>query len=90
MILEVQDDGVGVDPGLLADRLAEGHIGMASQRARIEALGGRMELLPVDHGTWVRVTVPLDRHRHPDAGADGDADPGRAGARPGDTGGEAA
>ncbi|WP_405419920.1 ATP-binding protein [Streptomyces erythrochromogenes] len=90
VILEVQDDGVGVDPGLLADRLAEGHIGMASQRARIEALGGRMELLPVDHGTWVRVTVPLDRHRHPDAGADGDADPGRAGARPGDTGGEAA
>ncbi|WP_030861235.1 sensor histidine kinase [Streptomyces sp. NRRL F-2747] len=64
VILEVQDDGVGVDPDLLADRLAEGHIGMASQRARIEALGGRMELLPVERGTWVRVTVPVDRDRN--------------------------
>ncbi|MFD4867547.1 sensor histidine kinase [Streptomyces sp. NPDC058412] len=66
VILEVQDDGVGVDPDLLAGRLAEGHIGMASQRARIEALGGRMELLPVERGTWVRVTVPVDRDRDPD------------------------
>ncbi|MFE4258063.1 sensor histidine kinase [Streptomyces sp. NPDC056883] len=72
VILEVQDDGVGVDVDLIADRLAEGHIGMASQRARIEALGGRMELLPVERGTWVRVSVPVDRTRDQDPDRDGD------------------
>ncbi|MFF0215923.1 sensor histidine kinase [Streptomyces vinaceus] len=87
VILEVQDDGVGMDPGVLADRLAEGHIGMASQRARIEALGGRMELLPVERGTWVRVTVPVDRDRNPDPER-ADALPA-GGAAPGDLGGEA-
>ncbi|WP_185921694.1 sensor histidine kinase [Streptomyces sp. WAC06614] len=59
VILEVQDDGVGLDPGLLSGRLAEGHIGLASQRTRVEALGGTMELLPVERGTRVRVTVPV-------------------------------
>ncbi|MFF0220300.1 sensor histidine kinase [Streptomyces vinaceus] len=59
VILEVQDDGVGTDPDVMAGRLAEGHIGLVSQRARVEALGGRMELLPAERGTWVRVTVPV-------------------------------
>lgn len=76
VILEVQDDGVGVDVDLIADRLAAGHIGMASQRARIEALGGRMELLPVERGTWVRVTVPVDRSGARDQEPDRDGDPG--------------
>lgn len=69
VILEVQDDGVGTDPDLLAGRLAEGHIGLASQRARVEALGGGMELLPTERGTWVRVTVPVSADR-PEAGLD--------------------
>ncbi|MFF3019377.1 ATP-binding protein [Streptomyces sp. NPDC057939] len=58
VILEVRDDGVGMDEEVRADRLAEGHIGLASQRARVEALGGRMELVPTERGTWVRVTLP--------------------------------
>ncbi|MFF4323457.1 ATP-binding protein [Streptomyces sp. NPDC001568] len=58
VILEVRDDGVGMDAEVRADRLAEGHIGLASQRARVEALGGRMELVPTERGTWVRVTLP--------------------------------
>lgn len=58
LILTVQDDGVGLDPASLAHRLAEGHIGLASHRARIETLGGTVEFLPVDRGTRVRVTVP--------------------------------
>ncbi|MFF4369342.1 ATP-binding protein [Streptomyces sp. NPDC001594] len=79
VVLEVRDDGVGVDPGLLAGRLAEGHIGLASQRTRVEALGGVMELLPVRQGTWVRVTVPVpDRGADPEretAGSDGTRSP---------------
>ncbi|GGM10427.1 sensor histidine kinase [Nakamurella endophytica] len=44
----VTDDGTGVDPDRLAQRLAEGHIGVASHRLRIEAAGGRLTL---DRGT---------------------------------------
>ena len=42
-----------------AERLADGHIGLAAQRVRVEAAGGRMELLsaPGD-GTRVEVRVP--------------------------------
>ncbi|MCP9272207.1 sensor histidine kinase [Mycolicibacterium arenosum] len=58
LILTVQDDGVGLDPASLAQRLAEGHIGLASHRARIETLGGTLEFLPADRGTLVRATVP--------------------------------
>ncbi|MFE2856710.1 sensor histidine kinase [Streptomyces lavendulae] len=56
--LEVRDDGVGVDPAALRNRLAEGHIGLASHRARVESLGGSMEFLPVARGTRVRVRLP--------------------------------
>jgi two-component system, NarL family, sensor kinase len=59
VILTVHDDGVGIDPASLAQRLAEGHIGLASHRARIETLGGTVELLPTDRGTRIRVTLPV-------------------------------
>jgi two-component system, NarL family, sensor kinase len=36
--LNVRDDGVGMDPAVLSRRLSEGHIGLASHRARIETL----------------------------------------------------
>jgi two-component system NarL family sensor kinase len=55
--LDVRDDGVGMDPAILAKRLSEGHIGVASHRARIETLGGTVEFEPVDHGTWVRLRL---------------------------------
>lgn len=57
--LDVRDDGVGVEPSVISRRLAEGHIGLASQRSRVETIGGSWEFKPVDRGTWVRVTVPL-------------------------------
>lgn len=57
--LEVRDDGVGIDPAAAARRIAEGHIGLASQRSRIETSGGAWEFEPVEQGTWVRVTLPL-------------------------------
>jgi two-component system NarL family sensor kinase len=57
--LDVRDDGVGMDPAILSKRLSEGHIGVASHRARIETLGGTVEFEPVEHGTWVRVRLPI-------------------------------
>ena len=57
--LDVRDDGVGIDPAVISRRVAEGHIGLASQRSRIETMGGSWEFEPVDRGTWVRVMVPV-------------------------------
>jgi two-component system NarL family sensor kinase len=57
--LDVRDDGVGIDPSVLSKRLSEGHIGVASHRARIETLRGTVEFEPVEHGTWVRVRLPI-------------------------------
>ena len=57
--LDVRDDGVGIDPAVISRRVAEGHIGLASQRSRVETMLGSWEFEPVDRGTWVRVTVPL-------------------------------
>jgi two-component system NarL family sensor kinase len=57
--LNVRDDGVGMDPADLSRRLREGHIGLASHRARIETLGGTVEFRPVAHGTWVAVRLPI-------------------------------
>ncbi len=57
--LEVRDEGVGMDPDVIAHRLTEGHIGLASHRARIETLRGRVDFLPVEHGTSIRVHLPV-------------------------------
>lgn len=59
--LDVVDDGIGISPNAAANRLREGHIGLASQRARIEAAGGTLRILEVPNGTHVAVTVPLTR-----------------------------
>ncbi len=57
--LDVVDDGTGMSADAAAERLRQGHIGLASQRARIEAAGGTMQILPVPTGAHIRVTVPL-------------------------------
>jgi two-component system, NarL family, sensor kinase len=60
--LLVADDGVGFSPEELADRLAAGHIGLASQRVRIEAAGGSLEVGSAPRaGTRVEVRVPHGR-----------------------------
>ena len=73
--LTVVDDGDGIPDGILATRLADGHVGLASQRVRIEAAGGRLSLRanPLGTGTVATVELParqagddrggrLDRH----------------------------
>lgn len=57
--LVVEDDGRGFPPERLAQRLAEGHVGLASQRVRIEAAGGRMDVTSAPgKGTRVEILLP--------------------------------
>jgi two-component system NarL family sensor kinase len=59
LALVVEDDGRGFPPDHLADRLAEGHVGLASQRVRIEAAGGSMRVSSAPgEGTRVEIRVP--------------------------------
>ena len=43
--LTVIDDGVGFDPAVLEERASAGHIGLSSQRARVELAGGTLTLI---------------------------------------------
>lgn len=57
--LIVQDDGRGFPPEALAERLAEGHIGLATQRVRVEAAGGHMDVTSdLGTGTTVAIRMP--------------------------------
>jgi two-component system NarL family sensor kinase len=59
VLLEVRDDGEGFDPDELPDRLARGHIGLASHRMRVESVGGRLELDSAPgRGTTAVVHIP--------------------------------
>ncbi|MFI8106574.1 sensor histidine kinase [Streptomyces sp. NPDC086023] len=57
--LEVTDDGKGIAPGLLDTKAREGHIGVSSQRVRVEGMGGRFTLENVlPHGTSAVIELP--------------------------------
>jgi len=57
--LSVVDDGVGFDPAILNRCVAEGHIGLASLAARIDAMGGSMKITStIGGGTRASVTTP--------------------------------
>lgn len=57
--LTVADDGVGFDPDVLAERVAHGHIGLASLMDGFEAMGGSVQLdTGPAAGTAVTVTLP--------------------------------
>lgn len=59
--LEIADDGVGLPEHVLSSRVAQGHIGLASQRIRIEDAGGTLAFRPnTPHGTVVVVTLPVE------------------------------
>jgi hypothetical protein len=77
--LAVGDDGLGFTPGTAARKLSEGHIGVDSQRVKIEAAGGRFRVESPNAatgpdaspdrvgrpGALVRVTVPAVRTDQP-------------------------
>jgi two-component system NarL family sensor kinase len=59
--LLVEDDGRGFPLERLAERLADGHVGLASQRVRIEAAGGTMNVASAPgEGTRVEIRIPAD------------------------------
>ncbi len=59
LALVVEDDGHGFNLEQLAERLADGHVGLASQRVRIEAAGGSMNVASgPGRGTRVEIRVP--------------------------------
>ena len=58
--LVVEDDGRGFPPERLAERLADGHVGLATQRHRVEAAGGRMDVSSRP-GSGTRVEIRLPR-----------------------------
>jgi two-component system NarL family sensor kinase len=51
IFLTVADDGIGIAEGELERQLSKGHIGVASQRVRVEAAGGQFDLEPAAPGT---------------------------------------
>jgi two-component system NarL family sensor kinase len=58
-VLQVADDGIGFDPAILARRVSEGHIGLASLVVAVEATGGAMDFAErPGGGTLVTVTIP--------------------------------
>lgn len=58
-LLRVADDGIGFDPEILARRVVEGHIGLASLVVGVEAAGGVVAFdRRLGGGTVVTVTVP--------------------------------
>ncbi len=56
--LAVADNGRGFPIEQLAERLADGHIGLATQRVRVEAAGGRMDVVS-SPGAGTRVVIHL-------------------------------
>jgi signal transduction histidine kinase len=56
VILEVQDDGIGFDPG----GSYPGHLGLQSMRERVARLGGQVDVQSAPgRGTTVRAALPL-------------------------------
>lgn len=59
VVLTVRDDGRGFDVLSLPERLADGHIGLASQTERVRSVGGDFEIRSSPgSGTAVRVLLP--------------------------------
>jgi len=59
IVLTVADDGAGFEPSIVEQRVAEGHIGLASLQARFDSMGGAMAVeSKIGQGTVVTVSSP--------------------------------
>jgi len=57
LVVEVTDSGKGFDPQAVA---ADGHLGLAGMRERVEILGGTFSVQSAPgHGTLIRAALPL-------------------------------
>jgi two-component system NarL family sensor kinase len=57
--LVVADDGRGFPSDRPAEALADGHVGLASQRVRIEAVGGTLDITSDGGGTRAEIRMPV-------------------------------
>jgi two-component system, NarL family, sensor kinase len=57
--LRIADDGVGITPASLARSVEDGHIGLASIRAKVLASGGDFDIRATSPGTEITVSIPL-------------------------------
>ena len=57
--LRIADDGVGLSTAILTRRIEEGHIGLASTRAKVLASGGQFDIRATTPGTEVTIVMPL-------------------------------
>jgi two-component system NarL family sensor kinase len=61
IVIAIRDDGRGFAETVLDDRLARGHIGLSSHRARLESVGGGLSVDSIEGtGTLAKVRVPVD------------------------------
>jgi two-component system NarL family sensor kinase len=62
VVLTTQDDGLGFDISAISAYVSDAHIGLLSQRERIEAIGGRLEIVSAPGaGTTITTTLPAAR-----------------------------
>jgi two-component system NarL family sensor kinase len=57
--LRIADDGVGISEAIIARKAHEGHIGLASIRAKALASGGQFFVRSTSPGTEISVSIPL-------------------------------
>ena len=57
--MRISDDGVGISEATIARKAEEGHIGMASIRAKVLASGGQFYVRSTSPGTEVTMSIPL-------------------------------
>jgi PAS domain S-box-containing protein len=73
LVLEVEDNGVGLPQQQREEALRDGHIGLASAAERVQALSGDLYIGPAAvRGTIVRAIVPARRSADTDPSADPD------------------
>ncbi len=60
IVLEVNDDGVGIDSSDTSRAVQAGHVGLAMVRRRVEDSGGQFEIeTRADGATRSRVVLPV-------------------------------
>lgn len=57
--LRVADDGVGISEATMVRKAQEGHIGLASIRAKALASGGQFDVYSTSPGTEITISIPL-------------------------------
>jgi signal transduction histidine kinase len=61
VVMEVVDDGVGIDTSDAGRAVQAGHLGLAMVRRRMDDVGGRLDIeTRADGGTRSRITLPID------------------------------